>query len=195
MSDKPEASQLLEGDFFTLFGLKPGYKIDAKGLEVAYQKLTMEFHPDFFATAPPEEKQEAEKTSALVNKGYQTLANPENRAAYLLGLLVKDQKLDTTHLPPGFLGEMFELAEEVEALENLTPEDQTTKAGALKNQVLTQLETVLVRREALFEQASFETVLNAVSTPATPPDIFQEIQSNLNCGKYLIRLKAKLEND
>ena len=39
-------------DFFTLFGLRRRIEIDREALEAAYQRLTLEHHPDFFATGP-----------------------------------------------------------------------------------------------------------------------------------------------
>ncbi len=104
------------GNYFELFGLPQSYEIDLAALDAAYEKLSLEHHPDFFATAGEADKAQAERTAAQLNEGYRVLHCGAERAAYLLSLLSRENELDATRLPEGFLQEMFMLQEEVDDL-------------------------------------------------------------------------------
>ena len=98
--------------YFHLFGLIPSYEIDLEALDAAYERLSLEHHPDFFANAGPEEKARSERMSAELNEGYRVLRSEAERSTHLLELLRAEQELDSNQLPGGFLQEMFALQEE-----------------------------------------------------------------------------------
>lgn len=166
-------------NFFQIFGLPPSYEIDFAELEAAYERLSLEHHPDLFAVAGEEEQARSQRISARVNEGYRVLNSDGRRSAYLLGLLSKDRELDATRLPEGFLQEMFQLQEELDDLEKT---DDAQSRAKLKEQVEQRVAGVLTERKALFAQGEAE--------PSAK--VLQEIQTNLNCEKYLHRLLERL---
>ena len=178
-------------DYFELFGLPRRYALDRKALEEAYERMTMAHHPDFFTTADDAAREEAARTSALVNLGYRVLRNDLERAGHLLDLLTGGRELDTTALPDGFLTEMFELQEELEALDGAeveTPGDEERRE-ALERDVRERLEAVHAKRQGLFDAAADG------AAGAAEPAALQAIQSNLNCERYLRRLLERLEGE
>lgn len=71
---------------FELFGLPARYAIDAKALEGAYRELQRSVHPDRHATSDDASRRLALQAAARVNEAYRTLADPVERARYLLSL-------------------------------------------------------------------------------------------------------------
>lgn len=105
-------------DYFTLFGLKPGYVVDTKQLATRYQELQRQFHPDKYASRPQAEQLLAVNQSATINQAWQTLRHPLLRAEYLLLLngfdLANEQH---TVRDTAFLMEQLELREELDSIE------------------------------------------------------------------------------
>ena len=73
-------------NFFQLFSLPCGWKIDRKLLDARYRKLQQEFHPDRFVAKGDVDKRLAMQTTSLINQAYDTLKSPLKRAQYLLQL-------------------------------------------------------------------------------------------------------------
>ena len=174
-----------ERNYFDLFGLPVSYQVDPEALEAAYERLSLETHPDFLTNAPPEEQRQALRLSADVNEGYRVLRDRSERAAYLLRLLAGETKLDTTALPDGFLQEMFMLQEELdeigETAENNTGADNGLAEG-MRQQVEARITAVESEQEALFAMVSDKPGI----------ELLQTIQTNLNCTKYLQRLMERM---
>ncbi len=168
------------GDYFELFGLPQSYEIDLAALDAAYEKLSLEHHPDFFATAGEANQAQAERTAAQLNEGYRVLRCGAERAAYLLNQLRKERELDNTRLPDGFLQEMFMLQEEVDELGG---EAEEQEKAPLRAQTEARMEAVRGERAGLFAVAESDAL----------PKVLQDIQTNLNCGKYLRRLLDRLQ--
>lgn len=168
------------GTYFELFDLPQAYEIDLAALDAAYERLSLEHHPDFFATAGAAEEEEAQRISAELNEGYRILRDEIERTAYLLGLLGAGQGLDANRLPDGFLQEMFMLQEEVDDLGE--DADEALKQP-LKEQAQARLNIVCGETGGLFAKAG----------AAPGAEVLQQIQTNLNCGKYLARLLARLQ--
>ena len=103
-------------NFFELFGLPPGFGLDAADLDRSYRELQQQVHPDRFANASDAERRASMQWATHVNEAYRTLKDPIPRAAYLLALHGIDPKLETgTSMPPEFLTEQMEWRESVEA--------------------------------------------------------------------------------
>ena len=99
-------------DYFALFGLQPGFAVDADQLDQAYRAVQVEIHPDRFAHAGEAEQRLAMQWATRVNEAYQTLKNPFERARYLLkgqGIDVLDA--NNTSMPAEFLIEQMEWRE------------------------------------------------------------------------------------
>lgn len=105
-------------DYFTLFGLTPGYVVDTQQLAARYQELQRQFHPDKYASRPQAEQLLAVNQSATINQAWQTLRHPLLRAEYLLLLngfdLANEQH---TVRDTAFLMEQLELREELDSIE------------------------------------------------------------------------------
>lgn len=102
-------------DHFSLFGLKPGFALDAGALDTRYRAVQAEVHPDRFAGGSDAERRRAVQLSAQVNEAYQTLRSPLARARYLLGLLGVDTATDSnTAMPAEFLMAQMEWREQFE---------------------------------------------------------------------------------
>lgn len=168
-------------DHFVRFGLPRAFAIDVQALEAAHQRMSMELHPDFFATAPDAEKQAAERRAAAFNESYRILRSPTLRAGYLLGLLADGRTLDTERLPAGFLQEMFLLQE---AVDELGEDADSAVRDSLRKDAEQRLTAVWDDLGARFEAA--------LTDPTT--ERLQEIQSQLNCSKYLQRLLDRLSD-
>jgi molecular chaperone HscB len=103
---------------FELFGLEPGYALDADRLERAYREIQARIHPDRFASAGDAERRASMQWTTRVNEAYRTLKNPVERARYLLELNGVDVAFETnTAMPRDFLGRQLELREALELAE------------------------------------------------------------------------------
>jgi len=100
---------------FELFGLEPGYALDADRLERAYREIQARIHPDRFAHAGDAERRASMQWTTRVNEAYRTLRNPVERGRYLLELNGVDVAFETnTAMPRDFLGRQLELRETLE---------------------------------------------------------------------------------
>jgi molecular chaperone HscB len=99
-------------DYFEVFGLPRVLGIDLAALEKVFHELSRKYHPDYFSTAPPAEKTQAVRMTALLNDAYRTLRNPIRRVEYLLGLF--GLKSDGSKVPQALLMEVFEINEQLE---------------------------------------------------------------------------------
>lgn len=112
-------------DYFTLFGLTPGYAVDMQQLATRYQELQRQFHPDKYASRSQAEQLLAVNQSATINQAWQTLRHPLLRAEYLLLLngfdLANEQH---TVRDTAFLMEQLELREELDCIEQAADGDK-----------------------------------------------------------------------
>ncbi|NCW12009.1 MAG: hypothetical protein EBV82_02390 [Chitinophagia bacterium] len=82
-------------NYFELFDLPIGFKIDTIKLRQAFMDIQRASHPDKFAQASPEEQELALEKSALANKGFSILSHPEKVLPYvleILGLIESEEK-------------------------------------------------------------------------------------------------------
>jgi molecular chaperone HscB len=99
-------------DYFEVFGLPRILGIDLAALEKTFHELSRKYHPDYFSTAPPSEKTQAVRMTALLNDAYRTLRHPIRRVEYLLSLY--GFKSDGSKVPQALLTEVFEINEQLE---------------------------------------------------------------------------------
>ena len=62
-------------NYFELFGIEPGFTIDAAALKKKFYELSRAYHPDFYGGGTTMEQEEALEKSATVNEAYKTLQN------------------------------------------------------------------------------------------------------------------------
>ncbi|MFO7695204.1 MAG: Fe-S protein assembly co-chaperone HscB [Vicinamibacterales bacterium] len=123
------------GDYFTFFGLRRRLRLDVKDLEQRFRALSRLFHPDYFHNATPTERLASLERSSYLNDAFRTLRDPMARLEYLLkleGFTPKESRDSTTKVPQGLLEEVFELNEELEAIQDMRAEGASASAVALK---------------------------------------------------------------
>ena len=100
-------------DYFDFYGLPESFQPDMAVLKRLYYAKSRETHPDFHATSAPENQAAMLRLATLNTDAYRTLADPDQRMAYLLrqhGLLEEGRQ---EALPPDFLMEMMDLNEQL----------------------------------------------------------------------------------
>jgi molecular chaperone HscB len=110
------------GDYFTFFGLRRRLRLDVKDLEQRFRALSRLFHPDYFHNATPTERLASLERSSYLNDAFRTLRDPMARLEYLLkleGFTPKESHDASTKVPQGLLEEVFELNEELEAIQDM----------------------------------------------------------------------------
>ena len=104
-------------DYFAFYGLPETFRPDEAALKRLYYAKSRETHPDFHATSAPENQAEMLRQATLNTDAYRTLADPDQRMAYLLrqhGLLEEGKQ---EQIPPDFLMDVMDLNEELMELE------------------------------------------------------------------------------
>lgn len=99
-------------DYFELFGLTPRFAFDLEALEIAYQRVQSQVHPDRHAAGTAAERRAAMHWAALANEAYRTLRDEGRRAAYLCqraGVAIDSSS--NTAMPASFLGRQLEWRE------------------------------------------------------------------------------------
>ena len=169
-----------EMDFFEVLGFPVNFEIKSSELEERYQELSLELHPDFYGSAPEEEKQLSEAASAILNTAYKTLHEPTLRADYLLHLQATKQKLDERSLPEGFLGEMFFLQEKLDEL-----------LGSESSVELSSMREDMQKRKKDIE-ADYAPLFKKHEDHPEESEILQQLQTHLNAERYLQRLLERI---
>jgi molecular chaperone HscB len=107
--------ELLERNYFELFGLPTQFEIDLTLLDQHYRKLQSEVHPDRFVTASANERMQSMQVATQANEAYQTLKNITARARYLLQLNgVETLEESNTAMPADFLMLQMEWREAID---------------------------------------------------------------------------------
>ena len=73
-------------NYFSLFGMKPDFKLETRELTNRFRQLMRALHPDLYAQKSQIEQELSADQSSLVNKAYRILSSPIQRACYLLEL-------------------------------------------------------------------------------------------------------------
>ncbi len=137
------------GDYFAFFGLHRVLAIDHKDLEQRFRVMSRQLHPDFYCNATSTERLASLERSAYLNDAYRTLRDPVERLEYLLkleGYAPKESREASAQVPPGLLEEVFELNEELEAIQDLRA------SGAPTAEVTQRLETARLPIERNLER-------------------------------------------
>lgn len=149
----------LEGDYFSIFGLKPRLNIDLPALEREFHRLSRRLHPDRFARASENERDWSLADTALINDAYRTLKDPIRRTEYLLklhgaeigeefaGKNRRPHEMGASRAPADLLEEVFELNMQLEEM-------RMARASGEEDSALEKSLTAA--------KAKFEGLLNAV---------------------------------
>lgn len=99
-------------NYFDLFGLPVGFRLDAGALAERYRDVQKVVHPDRYASSPESQQRLALQQATWVNEAYQTLRDPLKRAIYLLEINGIDTNRETATTRDGaFLMQQMELRE------------------------------------------------------------------------------------
>ena len=127
-------------NYFEVFGLPRVLNLDLKALEKSFHELSRKYHPDYFTTAPAEERQHALQMTATLNDAYRTLRHPVRRVEHLLQ--IEGFKPDGSKVPRTFLMEIFDINEQLEEV----------KAGSASKEQIAALRREIEERAKGFEQ-------------------------------------------
>jgi molecular chaperone HscB len=88
--------------------------VEGKQLTRALLDLSRRVHPDYFATAPEDQRELAERASAALNEAYEVLNDDFRRADWLVRSLGGPTDAEERQMPQAFLMEVLEWNEVVE---------------------------------------------------------------------------------
>jgi molecular chaperone HscB len=131
-------------NYFALFDLPIGFKVDTNKLRAAFMDIQRASHPDKFAQSNSYEQDEALERSALANKGFSLLNNKDQLLPYVLELkeiISPDEKFA---LSPAFLMEMMELNEAwMEADDEASKQSILSQIKAIQDEILEPIKDYL----------------------------------------------------
>ncbi len=172
-----------EPDPFHVLGLQPTQCLDAREVERRVLRLSRLVHPDVFATAPPEERELAERNTALLNGAREVLVDPVRRADHLVRSLGGPGDDEERQMPQEFLLEVLEWNEALEEARAAEPGSPERAAAAALRGPLSE------RRERCV--AELESLLDPLPEPGSPALV--EARRTLNAIRYLDRALSELE--
>lgn len=155
-------------------GLEARFEVEPSRVERAYLRLVAGLHPDADGSG-----EEDEAKAAALNRARAVLLNPEKRAQEMLRVIGGTPGVEEKALPPGFLMEIMETREEVEAA--LAGGDEAARAK-WREWAASQRAAYVVKVGALFEAARAE--------PEAPR---RQLREALNAWRYIERLAEQLE--
>lgn len=174
-------------DYFQLLGVPRHFDMQAEELRRRYLELSRHAHPDFFTGDSPESQSLALTVASSLNDAYRTLADPIERAEYLVELLGGQSSAADKSVPTGFLDEMMVLQEELhEARAAGDHRALDRKAEALRGRLAGMMAGVT----GLF--ADFES---QVGCEGTRLECLARIRRQLNAVSYVRRLVAMAERE
>src|SRR5215468_8253529 len=175
-------------DYFEVFGLPRTLGIDLAALEKTFHDLSRKYHPDYFTTAPPAEKTQAVRMTALLNDAYRTLRHPVRRVEYLLSLY--GLKSDGSKVPQSLLMEVFEINEQLEEVK--AGRASVEEIDSLKAQIKEKRE----RFDAELQQASlaWDELVKSGALDNKQKEHLVRLAEILSESSYIRNLERELEN-
>ncbi|MDH5559395.1 MAG: hypothetical protein OEY59_00910 [Deltaproteobacteria bacterium] len=104
-------------NYFSIFGVSPGYDIDKKEVTAAFERLIFALHPDMYVNGSKEDQALSLSHTALLYEAKETLFYPFKRGRYLLSLLMPGFDGMIPQPPQAFVLEMFEIQEELDLVQ------------------------------------------------------------------------------
>lgn len=162
-------------DAFDILGLAPRFDLTPGEIQRAYLALAAAAHPDRGSDGGGEDG-----TSAKLNAAKQQVDDLEQRAALLLARLGGPSKEADRSLPNGFLMQMMEVRESVDAAQS-----SGDRAGVSK-----WLDWAEAARDG--HLAAVGRAFAALSTPPTTPEL-AAVRRELNAWRYIERMLEQIE--
>lgn len=164
-------------DPFAVLDLPRTFDLDRTRIERAYLERASALHPDV-PGMPPADDDDPGSAAAELNRARQDLSDPETRANVLLALLGGPSKEQDRSLPDGFLMEMMEVREQMEAAQTARDTAALEKWGAWAED---QRRGHVAAVGDLFRQAESQG-------PAPAPSLLKAIRTRLNAWRYIERM-------
>jgi molecular chaperone HscB len=164
-------SEAQREDAFDALGIEPRFDLDEGELRAAWLKRSLEAHPDRAGDASRE-------ISARLNDAKRVLEDPERRASALLARLGGPSKEEEKGLPDGFLMEIMQLREELEAAQAIGDGAAIAESR---------------RRAEREREARMRRVAELFSSGKTDADTLRAVRVELNAWRYLERMIEQAE--
>ena len=177
-----DCHQLLDhvqgADYFELFGLPHRFDLDTAQLNRKYLAISRNIHPDRFATAGSEMQTFALRASAAINKAFNVLSNPRQRAEYLLESSGGKSAADDKRVPKELLTQIMMVREEIEEAK---ADGDDAALARLKASIAQQKKDAESKIAALCERMG-----------DSDDDARDELRLQLNAAKYIDNLMAQV---
>lgn len=167
-------------DYFELYEIPVGFKVNARALKKKFYALSKKYHPDFHTDKSEEEQARILELSSLNNKAYNTLKNFDLRMKYILESknLLEEGK---DKLPQSFLMEMMDINEAIMELEF---DEDTSKLKSTQESINQMKINSLAAIESIIENyddaTASEKDLNFIKNYYLKNRYMLRIQENLN---------------
>jgi molecular chaperone HscB len=191
-------------DPFALLGLPRTFDLDAAEIDAAYLQRAAELHPDRLAAArgggtgagtghlDPLAEADAARRAAELNDARAELGNPERRAGVLLHLLGGPRPDEDRSLPDGFLLEMMDVRQELDAAQAAqdAAELERLRAWAASRRAAHMMSlSSKFRRLGDLESGSPERGRAAMAPSlGAGEDLLRDIRRELNAWRYIERM-------
>jgi molecular chaperone HscB len=162
-------------NYYDFFEIPHHLAIDLQDLEKRFYALSRKWHPDRFARANADRRQEALDASAILNDGYRVLRDPIQRANYLLkenGFDIGEQQ--SKEVPPELLEEVFELNMALEE----SDESAIAEARGKFEKMQESIDQALTEQYRKYDEAPNREIL-------------RDVRGLLNRRKYISNLVAQ----
>ncbi|MFT5422668.1 MAG: DnaJ-domain-containing protein 1 [Phycisphaerales bacterium] len=174
-------------DPFALLGLPRSFRLTRADIESAYLQRAASLHPDLSG----EKADEAARASSDLNHAKQALLDPETRANALLALIGGAGKSEDKSLPDGFLMEIMEIRQQIEADLAVGGEGGKGGVGGVDESKRAQWEAWAESRRADL----IERVGELFDAASQGRQALPRIRTQLNAWRYTERLIEQLDPD
>jgi molecular chaperone HscB len=170
-------------DAFAVLGLPRRFDLAPADVQRAYLAKVTQAHPDAIGAEMLEGLDDAAGHTADLNRAKSVLESDESRANLLLGLLGGPTKEADKSLPEGFLMEVMDVREQVEAA--LASNDPSQRAK-WKHWAMDQRRAYVTGAQAFFER-----MLSQTDAPSEQSR--RELRRHLNAWRYIERMIEQLD--
>ncbi len=155
-------------NFFVLFEQPVQFELPQESLDHRLRTLQKRYHPDNMAKINADTVDisassqslhlQSEQASAFINQAYQTLSNPDSRAAYMLEMMGQAQTLDHSIADLEFLDDAMQLRID---LEEAIEDKAHSTLQQLHPQIMTRLTNQSIRFNEAYQQKDWQMAIDA----------------------------------
>ena len=173
-------------DAFAVLGLPRRFDLSPGDVQRAYLGKVLQAHPDAIGAEMLEDLDDASSLAADLNRAKATLESDEARANLLLGLLGGPAKEADKSLPDGFLMEIMEIREQVDAALAAKGPEQAVERAKWKQWAQSQRAEYTKATCEMFQrlEAATDTGRNAIA---------RDLRRLLNAWRYIERMLEQLD--